>query len=339
MISVIVPAFNSEKTIKKTIEAILSQKTKEKIELIIVDDASQDNTVNEIKKFSEKINLIQLKENSGPAKARNTGAKKAKGEIIIFTDSDCIPEKNWLKEMVKPFKDKEVIGVQGAYKTKQKNLIAKFVQLEIEERYNLMKKEMQKKGSIDFIGSYAAAYKRKIFLEFNGFNESFPIASGEDPELSYRMEKKKLKLVFNEKAIVYHLHPESFLKYLKTKFYRGYWRIPLYKKHKEKIIKDSYTPQTLKFQIVLMYAIITALILKKINELIQFNSMIEASFNAFIDTLILLSFTLFLVTMLPFITRTAKKDFLVSIVSPLVIFFRTFAFCTGLIAGSLKAKK
>ncbi|MFH1644099.1 MAG: glycosyltransferase [bacterium] len=320
MISIIVPTFNSEKTIAKTIQAIQEQETKEETELIIVDDNSTDKTVQEIKKFN-KIKLIQQEKNSGPAVARNTGAKNAKGEIIIFTDSDCVPEKNWLDEMIKPFENSKVVGVQGAYKTKQKNLTAKFVQIEIEDRYDLMKK----KEFIDFIGSYSAAYRKKVFLEFKGFNEKFPSASGEDPELSYRIEKKGLKLKFNPNAIVYHKHPESFLQYLKIKFFRGYWRILLYKNHQDKMIKDSYTPQILKFQIILMYAMIIGLI----TELV-----IPINFIPFYAFLLI-----FLVTLIPFTLKALKKDFFIGLISPKIIFFRTFAFCTGLIWGLIKVKK
>jgi len=334
MISIIIPAFNSEKTIEKTIQSILAQKTKEKIELIIVDDCSTDNTIKEIEKFKEVI-LIQQKKNSGPAVARNLGAKKAKGEIILFTDSDCVPEKNWLTEMTKPFQNSEIVGVQGAYKTKQKSITARFVQMEIEDRYDLMKK----KDFIDFIGSYSAVYRKKEFLEFNGFNESFPIASGEDPELSFRMEKKGLKLVFNENAVVYHSHPESFLKYLKIKFWRGYWRILMYKHHKDKIIKDSYTPQTLKFQIAIIYALIIELLLKSINLFLQFNPIINSSMNSILDLIILISFLIYLITLISFTFKTLKKDFLIGVISPLFIFFRTFSFCIGLIAGIIKVKK
>lgn len=334
MISVIIPSFNSEKTIEKTIQSILTQKTKEKIELIIVDDASTDNTISEIKKFKNII-LIQQKKNSGPAKARNLGAKKAKGEIIVFIDSDCVPEKNWLEEMVKPFENPEVVGVQGAYKTKQKSVTAKFVQIEIEDRYDLMKK----KDFIDFIGSYSAGYRKKTFLEFKGFNESFPIASGEDPELSYRMEKKGLKLKFNPNAVVYHFHPESLMKYLKTKFFRGYWRILIYKHHKSKMFKDSYTPQILKFQIILLYVLIIELLLKAINSLLQFNPIINSSMNSMFDLMISVSFLLYLITLIPFTFKSLKKDFLIGLFSPLFIFFRTFSFCTGLIAGTIKVKK
>ncbi|MBU2100282.1 glycosyltransferase [Candidatus Micrarchaeota archaeon] len=338
MISVIIPAFNSEKTISKTIQSILNQEVKKEFELIIVDDTSTDNTLTEIKKF-KNIVLIQQEKNKGPAAARNLGAKKAKGETIIFTDSDCIPEKNWLEEMIKPFENPKVVGVQGSYKTKQKSLTARFIQLEIEDRYDLMQKEMKKKGLIDFIGSYSAAYRKKEFMEFNGFNEKFPTASGEDPELSYRMEKKGLKLVFNPNATVFHSHPESFLQYIKTKFFRGYWRVLMYRTHKDKIIYDSYTPQVLKFQILILYALIIQLIVRQLNETIQFNPIIKNSISSAFDVFISVLFIVFLVTIIPFFMKNLKKDFLAGILSPIFVFFRTFSFCSGLIIGIIKVKK
>ncbi|MFH1391815.1 MAG: glycosyltransferase family 2 protein, partial [Candidatus Diapherotrites archaeon] len=197
-ISVIIPAYNSEKTIGNCIEAIRNQDFSEPFEIIVVDDGSKDETSD----AAEELGAVVLKQkNSGPAKARNLGAKNAKGDILVFTDADCVPEQNWLKEMTAPFKHKEIIGVQGAYNTKQKSITARFNQIEIEERYDRMKRKSE---TLDWIGSYSAGYRKKDYLEVGGFDESFPKASGEDPELSYKLAKLGKKLVFNPKAIVYH---------------------------------------------------------------------------------------------------------------------------------------
>ena len=192
----------------------------------------------DLKQFAKRGKVFLINQtNKGPAAARNAGAKKAKGNIVLFTDSDCVPEKSWVKEMLEPFKRKEVIGVQGRYKILNKNsLVARFIQYEIEERYERMGKQKY----IDFIGSYSAGYRRDVFLKFGGFDESFKTASGEDPEISYRMADKGLKMVFAPKAIVCHPHPETIKKYLKTKFYRGYWGQLLYKKHPEKRKGQAY---------------------------------------------------------------------------------------------------
>ncbi|OLO42334.1 glycosyl transferase [Alkalihalophilus pseudofirmus] len=97
LISVITPAYNSEKFIRETIESVLAQ-TYTNWEMIIVDDCSSDSTTEIIKQYEEqdeRLTLIQLKENSGPAVARNTAINNAKGRYLAFLDSDdqWVPEK------------------------------------------------------------------------------------------------------------------------------------------------------------------------------------------------------------------------------------------------------
>ncbi|MFH1240352.1 MAG: glycosyltransferase [Candidatus Diapherotrites archaeon] len=314
--SVIIPVFNGEQTIKPCIESLINQTFGESYEIIVVDDGSTDETKDVVKSFDSKITYL-FQKNKGPAIARNAGAKNAKFEILVFIDADCIAEKNWLNEMVRPFKNKEIVGVQGRYKTMQKSLTARFVQIEIEERYEKMKKH----ENIDFIGSYSAAYRKEIFIGTGGFDESFPIASGEDPELAYKLAKKGEKLVFNENAVVYHKHPESLLKYLQIKFFRAYWRVLLYSRHKDKIINDSYTPQALKFQIIFTTLTLLSLVGWGLKILPLW------LFGTFLGVLGL--------SFMPFILFTASKD--LTMVAPIipVLFTRNIVFGLGLILGLL----
>ena len=95
-VSVVVPVFNGEKTIKQCIESLLQQKFSGSYEIITVDDGSRDRTAEIVKRFAKVKYVFQ--ENAGPAKARNNGAKNAQGEIILFIDSDCVAKSNSLKE-------------------------------------------------------------------------------------------------------------------------------------------------------------------------------------------------------------------------------------------------
>lgn len=320
-VSVIVPVYNGEKDIANCLKALINQNyPKENYEIIVVNDGSTDNTSKVVKKF-KKVKLIQ-QEHKGPASARNLGAKYAKGEILLFTDSDCIPDKNWIKNMVEPFKDKAIVGVSGTYKTLNKeNLIARFVGYEIEERHEKLEKERE----IDFIGTYSAGYRRDVFLKFGGFDETFPIASGEDPELSFRISKAGFKMIFQPKAFVYHKHPDTLPKFLKQKFWRGYWRIYLYKKHSNKIFRHSYTPKSLYLEIGILG-------LAFIFSFLGLLKLLPIIFGLF---LFLLSFSL----TLPLSLKIFKKDKKVGLISPLLILLRNFSIGLGIILGLLKFLK
>ena len=313
--SVIIPAFNAEKTIGKCLDSLAKQSVKG-FETIVVDDGSKDGTARIVKGFP-KVRLLEQK-NSGPAVARNNGAKAAKGGIIIFTDSDCILEKDWLKEMLKPFEDNEIVGVQGKYKCNQKEIIARLIQLEIEKNHE----KMARQKSIDFMATYSAAYRKSVFSEMNGFDTSFPIASGEDTDLSFRVSAKGYKMVFNPKAIVLHTHPASLKKYLKIKFFRAFWRTKVYKRHKGKMVKDSYTSQLIKVQVALFFFGFFLIVFSPIFP-------IYLSWAAVV-------FVVLLLTGIPFAASIFSKDKTVAILSPFIIVLRTAAFGFGLLAGTVR---
>ncbi|MCD6478164.1 MAG: glycosyltransferase [Candidatus Aenigmarchaeota archaeon] len=318
-VSVIIPAYNAEKTIGKTLEALLNQTYKD-YEVIVVDDGSKDRTSEIMKKYmkkSKKIKLIKQK-NAGPAAARNNGAKHSKGDVLIFTDSDCVPEKNFIEEMVKPIKG-DVAGVQGRYKILNKEkIIARFVQYEIEERYERMKKFKY----IDFIGTYAAAYRRDVFMKLGGFDTSFRKASGEDPEFSFRVESAGYKMVFNPKAIVYHPHPDTLKRYLKMKYGRGYWGRLLYKKHPEKKKGQSYNSM-----LYFLHIGLTGLLSLLFIVLLPFNYIYS-----------LISLILLYITTIPSTIRISKFEKKFLLIAPFLIILRNLSIGFGILMGTLKIR-
>jgi len=111
-VSVIIPAYNCEQTIRHIIQAIFAQ-TYPAVNIIVVDDGSTDQTPQIIQSFDGLTYLHQ--ENAGPAAARNCGAKESQDEIIFFTDSDCVPERDWIEKSIKPFQEEKVAVVAGSY--------------------------------------------------------------------------------------------------------------------------------------------------------------------------------------------------------------------------------
>ena len=321
MISVIIPAYNAEELIALCLTSLLNQTYQSidisEYEIIVVDDGSTDSTAEVVRDF-ENVRLIQ-QDNQGPAAARNEGAKHARGDIILFTDSDCVPEKNWIEEMLRPFKnDPEIVGVKGAYKTKQKELAARFVQVEYEDKYDLLKKHRY----IDFIDTYSAGFKKKVFWEFNGYDTSFPVACAEDVELSFRMFAKGLKMVFNPKVIVYHKHPTSFKEYFRKKYKFAYWRMLAVKKNPGKFVKDSHTPQIMKLQVLFLPALTFSLLLP-----------IFINKALWLSLVVIIAFSL---STIPFTLKAFKKDKVIGFLSPFILLGRSIFQFFGVVNGSIR---
>ncbi len=154
--SVVIAAMNAEKSIGKCLDSLEGQSFRG-FEVIVVDDGSSDRTA-EIAEGFPNARVLRQK-HAGPAVGRNRGAAEAKGSIVVFTDSDCVLDRRWLEEMIRPFDDRSLAGVQGRYKSRQKSIIARLIQLEIERSYE----KMAKREFIDFMGTYSAAYRKSMF--------------------------------------------------------------------------------------------------------------------------------------------------------------------------------
>jgi glycosyltransferase involved in cell wall biosynthesis len=113
-ISVIIPAYNEEKYLSKTLEAILAQNYPD-FEVIVVDNASTDRTSEIAKSFQSRGVKVLFEGNKGTMWACERGRKEATGEIIVRMDADCLPEKDWLKKGAAFFKDDRVAVVSGPY--------------------------------------------------------------------------------------------------------------------------------------------------------------------------------------------------------------------------------
>ncbi|MGE5138480.1 MAG: glycosyltransferase [Rudaea sp.] len=314
--SIIIPAYNAASTIDLCLEAVLGQTAPaSSSEIIVVDDGSTDDTRARASAFSS-VRLLHIP-HAGAAAARNRGAKGATGEFLLFTDADCQPAPDWIERMLAPFSDSScaVAGAKGVYRTRQKEPVARFVQLEYEEKYAKMSRE----ETIDFIDTYSAAYRRDVFLANRGFDESFPAASVEDQEFSFRLAKQGLILKFAPGAVVYHHHVTSALAYAKRKFRIGCWKVHLHRRHPDKVWRDSHTPFTLKLQVGLLPVLAAELVLFPFIPLARWRFLASA-----------LAFCL---TALPLARLVIERDRSLAPIVPALLLLRAAALAAGLAAG------
>lgn len=317
-ISIIIPTFNGASRIGACLSALREQAAHYRAEILVVNDGSKDGTVAVVGQYPG-VRLIN-QANAGPAAARNRGALEAAGSIILFTDDDCVPMPDWLDAMIAAFRDPEVVGAKGIYRTHQRELAARFVQIEYEDKYRLM----AGMPAIDFIDTYSAGFLRDRFLEMTGYDTSFPVACAEDVELSYRMSARGWKMVFVPGAVVYHTHPATLSSYLKKKYKFAFWRMLAVRKNPSKAVKDSHTPQIMKLQLLLAPALAAAAI---------FDLAVRPKAPA--TALVLGAFFL---STLPFDWRALRKDPLVGLLSPLLLAARSCAQLMGVVAGTIRAR-
>ena len=259
-VSIIIPAFNAERTLAECLTACFNQ-THPDCEIIVVDDGSTDRTPDiavgtppgicggcptfdsslppscgagvspaQVGSVSVRARpcssvLCLRQPNKGPAAARNLGAAHASGDILAFTDSDCVPRPDWIERLIEGF-TQGVVGVGGTYAiANPDSLLARMLHEEIAARHELSR------DNVDFLGSFNVAYLRSAFESAGGFDESFSKASAEDNDLSYRLIDAGGRLRFRPDAVVAHYHPTRLWPYLRTQARHGYWRMKLYRKH------------------------------------------------------------------------------------------------------------
>jgi cellulose synthase/poly-beta-1,6-N-acetylglucosamine synthase-like glycosyltransferase len=244
-VAVIIPARNAGRSLGKCLAALRCEGVPgSDCELIVVDDASEDFTA---KVASQAGATVFHGQGRGPAAARNLGARRAKADVLVFLDADTSPEPGWLDALLRPFVDQSIVAVKGRYVTQQSGVVARFSQLEFEEKYA----RLERAKRIDFVDTGTAAYRRDVFLNAGGFDESFPAQSAEDVELAFRLAENGAKFAFSPSARVCHVHAETLLAYLHKKARYGYFRVTVYRRHPTKLRGDSYTPPWMGIQIVL----------------------------------------------------------------------------------------
>ncbi len=208
-ISVVVPVYNRGKTIRATIEQLLHQSLPP-AEIIVVDDGSTDETAEVLESFGGWIRVL-TRNNEGPASARNAGVRASTGALIAFTDSDCVPDEDWLREMVKGFYSPAIAGVGGKVCAASAGLVGEYIDLN-----GWMNPQRAVDGTVLYLVTANACFRSDLLFQVNLFDERFRNAGGEDTELSVRLRSIGYELAFVDSAIVRHHHRRTIRDYFKN---------------------------------------------------------------------------------------------------------------------------
>ena len=187
--SIVIPTYNRKDLLRRCLAAATNQDYPD-YEVIVVDDGSTDGTGEMVQREFPQVRYIRQEPNRGPAAARNRGIEAATGEIIAFTDDDCEPPLDWLSELAAGFERYleagAVGGIQEAPKAvQQHNLLARYEQFLTRRVYGVGEHPVVGRPAPG--GTNNLAVRRDLLQRLGGFDETFPVAAGEDADLLHRL--------------------------------------------------------------------------------------------------------------------------------------------------------
>lgn len=271
-VSILIPAYNEEEGIVRTIKSALSlDYPKENLEIIIIDDGSKDNTYKLAKKFeSSKYPIVKVytKKNGGKASALNFAIEKCSGEIVVSMDADTFVKSDALKKMIGHFYSEEVMCVSPSMVLyNPKGILSRIIQIEYLMGI-FLRKSFATINAIHVTPGAFSAYRKKFFEKYGGYQVG---NITEDLEVALRIQSKHFVIENASQAVTYTVSPPSF----KDLFYqRRRWYVGLMKNlwNYRRLFGFKHGP--LGF-IVLPVAVSTILLSVGLTVYVGINSLIE----------------------------------------------------------------
>ncbi|MBU1679986.1 MAG: glycosyltransferase [Bacteroidetes bacterium] len=268
LFTVIVPAYNRAEEISELLLSLALQTIpRSDFEIIIVDDGSTDNTESIVSKFvsETKLNLRFLKQDhKGPGEARNLGMDHAFGNYLIFIDSDCIADKDWLTAYKNAIGNISPAGFGGPDK-----VLPNFSPIQKAIDYSMtsfittggIRGHSKKKISKYYPRSFNMGVRSDVVKKIGGMNK---LRHGQDIEFSHRIISTGEPVIKVQDAVVYHKRRVSIKKFFKQVFNWGVARINLYKIDKGMLEVVHFLPAVgtvASFSVILLAILIPSVFL------------------------------------------------------------------------------
>ena len=322
LVSILIPVWNEEKHIESSINSLLSQDyPKDKIEILIADGKSSDNTVNIIQKLMSRHNNIKLFNNphKNTAIGRNICLRNSTGKYVVNFSAHAFVQKEFIKTLVDLLDNssKEVAGVGCSnFPPNPKTVTAKAIAAVYSSIMGGIKSVDQNyKGKKECFAKSIAftMYKRKTLEEINGFDPRFWV--GQDGELNLRLRKKKYKLIYTPETKSYRYNRDTVKKFFKQMYRYGIARSLIIKKHPDSFKAIFMIPSF--FVLFIIRGIILSIFSK---------------FTALFFIVILIIYVIFGMIFTAFV----EKNVLTILISPIFYFIQHSGFGLGILRGFFK---
>ena len=252
-VSVIVPVRNAERTLDTTLSHLAAlDYPKDRLELILADGGSSDGTVAIARRWQREhphVKVVEAADCKSPGHARNAALEQATGEFVLFTDGDCAPNPDWVRQILAPFFTDEQIGAVGGelltLRTEPDNETESYCEqvgfLRVSGRCGvrdsgylpmprqLAPHEVNGGDFSPFFATANVAFRRSALDRASGRFWDEP--TGEDVDLSLRVQKSGYRLYFAKEAVVRHMHRVALESHLKQWYGYGFGHPLLVREH------------------------------------------------------------------------------------------------------------
>lgn len=245
-VSVVIPAFNEEKLIKRCVESVVNQ-TYPHIEIITVNDGSTDKTLSILQQLADRYPQVQVVDqpNSGKAVAINRAVKEvASGDLVTILDADSAMTRTAIEKMARRFEDQRVVGVSSNVRISKPHNFIEWVQ-KIEYLLGYRLKGSEEILGIEYIiGGVGSTYRRSAMLEVGGYDTD---SVTEDIAFTMKMiahfGNKNKQFGYADDVLVYTPPVRNFSQLLKQRYRWKYGRFKALFKYKQLLFSrsDKYT--------------------------------------------------------------------------------------------------
>lgn len=230
-VSVVVPVYNGRATIGDCLASLLEVDfPREAFEVLVVDNGSRDGTADLVARHGAAVRLLH-ESKRGPAAARNRGLREARGEVVAFTDADCVVERGWLRAITAPLAD-PTVGIAGGRILARRpcNDVERFGE-RIHDHHSAINV-----WKPPYAITMSWASRLAVLREVGLFDED--LRRVEDVDLSYRIVQAGYRVVYVPEAVVYHRNERTLWGLFAEGYAHGYHAIKVLRKHEEFLARD-----------------------------------------------------------------------------------------------------
>jgi glycosyltransferase involved in cell wall biosynthesis len=227
-VSVVVPALDAERTIAACLESLLAlDYAEQRFELVVVDNGSRDATCRVVAGYGSRVRLLHERAR-GPAAARNAGIRGSEGEVVCFTDADCVVDPHWLTELVAALSGSDAGIAGGAIRALPP---ARPAELYGEQIHDHRRSILVWRPPYVITMNWASP--RAVLEEVGLFDAR--LLRCEDVDLSYRIGAAGYRLVYAPAALVFHRNERSLAGLFREGAQHGFYAVPVVRRHAELI--------------------------------------------------------------------------------------------------------